>query len=250
MFEAGGLTMKASRTIIPVKNRILAALPDEEYERLRPQLELVTLRQADTIYHPGDAIRYVYFPLDAILSIIVILENGNTVEVCFVGNEGMAGFVIVLESNTSFHQVMVQVEGTAFRMSAEALRRECKQCTPLQTILLRYIMALHVFSTQSVACGRLHTIEERLCRWLLALQDRTERDEFELTQELIAAMLGTQRSGVTLAASALQRAGLISYKRGKITILDREGLEKTSCECYRVVKEQFDRFLSKIEHIV
>lgn len=241
--------MPAAASHIPTKNRILAALPDEEYERLRPRFDTVALEHGKIIYHPGDPIRHVYFPLDAIISIVVILENGATVEVGFVGSEGMAGFPVVLGTNTSFHQVMVQVAGSAVRMSADALRSECSQCTPLQAILLRYAMALHIFSNQSVACNRLHTIEERLCRWLLAMHDRAEEDEFELTQELIAAMLGAQRSGVTLAAGALQRAGLIGYRRGRITILDREGLEQTSCECYRVVKEQFDRFLTKIEHI-
>lgn len=232
-----------------IKNRILAALPDEEYERIRPKLEVVTLENGEVLYHHGDRIRCVYFPNEAVISNVVTLESGATVEVGPVGNEGMAGVSVLLGTDNSFHKVMVQVGGGAVRMNADVLRSECSQCAPLQTILLRYTMARHIFISQSVACNRLHTIEERLCRWLLAMHDRAEEDEFELTQEMIAEMLGTQRSGVTLAAGALQRAGLISYKRGRITILDREGLEDTSCECYRVVKEQFDKFLIKIEHI-
>lgn len=232
-----------------IKNRIIAALPDEEYERIRPKLEVVTLALGEVIYQPGDPIQHVYFPNEAIISSVVTLENGATVEVGPVGNEGMAGVSVLLGTDTSFHKVLVQVDGSAIRMSADVLKSECSQCAPLQTLLLRYVMARHIFISQSVACNRLHTIEERLCRWLLAMHDRAEEEEFELTQEMIAEMLGTQRSGVTLAAGVLQRAGLISYRRGKISILDREGLEQSSCECYKVVKEQFDKFLIKIEHI-
>jgi CRP-like cAMP-binding protein len=232
-----------------IRNRILAALPGEEFQLIRPRLEAVSLTHGEILYHASDPIRHVYFPNDAVISIVVILENGATVEVGPVGNEGMAGFDVVLGANTSFHQVMVQVAGSAVRMSAEVLKKECSQCAPLQAILLRYTMALHIFSSQSIACFRLHTIEERLCRWLLAMDDRAGGGEFELTQEIIAEMLGTQRSGVTLAARALQKAGLIDYTRGRIAILDREGLEEASCECYQVVKEQFDKFLRKIEHI-
>jgi CRP-like cAMP-binding protein len=225
------------------KNRLLAALPAEEYERLVPHLELVSLPVNQVLYEVGEPIEYVYFPHQAIVSLISIMEDGSTVEAGMVGNDGMVGLPVILGGNKTSNQAFVQVAGNGMRMKAELLKSEFNRGGALQNLLLRYTQALLTQVSQGVACNRLHTIEERLARWLLTVQDRLESDQFPLTQEFIAQMLGTRRSGVTVAAGTLSKAGTIRYSRGKITILNQEDLEATSCECYRIIKAEFNRLL-------
>lgn len=227
----------------PIKNRLLAALPDEEYERLVPHLEPVSLPLNQVLYELGVPIEYVYFPQQGIVSLLSVLEDGSTVEAGLVGNDGMVGLPIILGGNKTSNRAFVQVAGNGMRMKAEQLRSEFKRGGVLQSLLLRYTQALLTQVSQGVACNRLHTIEERLARWLLTVQDRVESDQFPLTQEFIAQMLGTRRSGVTVAAGTLSKAGTIRYSRGKITILNQGDLEAISCECYGIIKAEFGRLL-------
>ncbi|MBD1841814.1 Crp/Fnr family transcriptional regulator [Coleofasciculus sp. FACHB-64] len=227
----------------PIKNRLLAALPDEEYERLVPHLEPVSLPLNQVLYELGVPIEYVYFPQQGIVSLLSVLEDGSTVEAGMVGNDGMVGLPIILGGNKTSNRALVQVAGNGMRMKAEQLRSEFKRGGVLQSLLLRYTQALLTQVSQGVACNRLHTIEERLARWLLTVQDRVESDQFPLTQEFIAQMLGTRRSGVTVAAGTLSKAGTIRYSRGKITILNQGDLEAISCECYGIIKAEFGRLL-------
>ncbi|MBD1902612.1 Crp/Fnr family transcriptional regulator [Trichocoleus sp. DQ-A3] len=227
----------------PIKNRLLAALPDEEYERLVPHLEPVSLPLNQVLYELGVPIEYVYFPQQGIVSLLSVLEDGSTVEAGMVGNDGMVGLPIILGGNKTSNRALVQVAGNGMRMKAEQLRSEFKRGGALQSLLLRYTQALLTQVSQGVACNRLHTIEERLARWLLTVQDRVESDQFPLTQEFIAQMLGTRRSGVTVAAGTLSKAGTIRYSRGKITILNQGDLEAISCECYGIIKAEFGRLL-------
>lgn len=226
-----------------IKNRLLATLPAEEYERLVPHLELVSLPLNQIIYQLGEPIEYVYFPHHAIISLLSVLEDGSTVEAGLVGNDGMVGLPVILGGNKTSNQALVQVAGNGMRMKAELLNSEFKRGGALQSLLLRYTQALLTQVSQGVACNRLHTIEERLARWLLTVQDRVESDQFPLTQEFIAQMLGTRRSGVTVAAGTLSKAGTIRYSRGKITIVNQGDLEAIACECYGIIKAEFNRLL-------
>ena len=227
----------------PIKNRLLAALPASEYERLVPHLELVSLPVNKVLYELGEPIEYVYFPHHAIVSLVCVLEDGSTVESGLVGNDGMVGLPVILGGNKTSNRAFVQVAGNGMRMKAEQLYSEFKQGGALQSLLLRYTQALLTQVSQGAACNRLHTLEERLARWLLTVQDRVESDEFPLTQEFIAQMLGTRRSGVTVAAGSLSKAGMIRYSRGKITILNQDDLEAIACECYGIIKTEFSRLL-------
>lgn len=232
----------------PIQNRLLAALPREEYERLLPNLEAVHLPHGKIIYHVGDIVRYAYFLNDGQISMLSITEEGTTIEVAMVGSEGAVGIPIILRSNKTPCEVMVQISvKSAMKVKAEVLRNEFDRGGKFQDLMLRYTQVLLTQITQSAVCNRFHTSEQRLARWLLIANDLVKSDTFCLTHEFIAHMLGTTRTGVTMAAGVLQRARLISYSRGKIMVLDRKGLEASSCECYKVIREEFDHFLDAEE---
>ncbi len=224
-----------------LKNRILAALPAAEYERLLPNLKPVTLEYKQVLYEPNKTIRHVYFPNQGVISMISTVIDRTVVEVGLAGCEGMVCVAVFLGATSTPHQGIVQVEGSALRMKAGLFRDEFKRGGSLQELLLRYTQAHLVQIAQTSVCNRLHRIEERLSRWLLTIHDRVEGDEFLLTQDIISTMLGAPRTGVTKAAGTLQKRQTIRYSRGRITILDRHGLEETACECYWIVKEEFDR---------
>jgi CRP-like cAMP-binding protein len=226
------------------QNQLLAALPETEYQRLVPNLELVSLPLHKVIYEPGEPITHVYFPHQALVSLVSLMEDGSTVEVGLVGNEGMVGLPVIWGGDTTTTKAFVQIADSGSRMKASLLKIEFDRGDQLQTLLLRYMQALHTQISQLAACNRLHMIEGRLARWLLSVHDRMQKDEFPLTQEFIGQMLGTRRAGVSEAAGVLSQAGMIRYTRGKITILDRPKLEATACECYGLVKSEFTRLLS------
>lgn len=226
------------------KNQLLAALPAQEYQRLVPYLEHVVLTTQQVLYDSYEPIEYVYFPIQGLASLLYTMEDGETVEVGLVGHEGIVGLPVILGGMKTTNQAVVQIAGNAMRMEASRLKREFDRGGKLQKILLRYTQALLMLVSQTAACNRLHTLDERLARWLLLVQNRLQSDELPLTQEYISQMLGTRRSGVTVAAGTLQEAGIIRYKRGKITILNQENLEGTACECYRVIQKEFARLLN------
>lgn len=236
--------MPVSTDSVPIQNRLLAALPTHEYQRLVPHLELVKLSLHQIIYEPNEPITHVYFPHQAVVSLVTSMEDGSTIEVGLVGSEGMVGIPVILGGNITNNQAFVQIAGAGMRMDANILKTEFNRSGPLQTLLLRYCQALLTQVSQSAACNRFHTIEERLARWMLLVQDCVGSDELALTQEFIAQMLGTRRSGVTVAAGTLQKAGMLRYTRGRITIVNREVLEATACECYRVISDEFARLLA------
>jgi len=227
----------------PTANRILNQLPPEEYERLSPHLEPVKLSLGDVIHCPQDPVSHVYFPNRGTVSVIAAFADGGGVEVGLVGNEGVFGINVVLGSVTTPHEAIVQLSGDGMRASSDVLRREFKRGGQLQDLLLRYTQAFIVQIAQTAACNKVHPLDGRLARWLLMTCDRATGDELELTHEFMAFMLGTRRAGVTEAAGRLQDAGLIRYRRGRVTVLDRRGLEAASCECYPIVKKEFDHLL-------
>jgi CRP-like cAMP-binding protein len=224
-------------------NRLLAALSDAEYQRLIPHLEYVPLSLKQVLHKRGESIEYVYFPQGAMVSLISTPEEGSTVEVGLVGNEGVVGIPAALGDNIATTTAMVQVAGSSLRMEASLLKIEFGRGGSLQSLLLRYTQALYALASQNAACNRLHQLEERLARWLLLVCDRVESNELPLTHEFISKMLGVRRAGVTEAANSLQQAGLIRYTRGRITILNREELEAASCSCYGIIKGEFARLL-------
>lgn len=224
-------------------NRLLASLPKHEYERLSPHLELVRLTPGKILYNAGDAVRHAYFPKGGMICLLSTTESGRTIEIAMISNEGIAGIPIILRCEAAPYQVMVQLAGNALRIRAGALRAEFDRGGHLQHLLLQYTHTLLMQIAQSAACNRFHTVEERLCRWLLVSRDRVQTDTIRLTQEFLSQMLGTPRSSVTTVAVALQREGLIAYRRGRITILDRSAMESASCECYRRSREGTRRAL-------
>jgi CRP-like cAMP-binding protein len=224
-------------------NNLLASLPEADYERLIPHLKLVSLPVRKVLYEAGERIAQVYFPNKAVVSIITTMEDGSTVEVGLVSNEGMVGMPVILGDNTTTTTAFVQIADSAMQMDADILRSEFNRGTALQSVLLRYVQAVYTQIAQGSACNRLHKLESRLARWLLTVSDRLESDEFPLTQEFISQMLGVRRPGVTEAANILSEAGTIAYRRGQIHILNREALEKTSCECYHIIEDEFARLL-------
>jgi CRP-like cAMP-binding protein len=226
-----------------IQNKLLAALPTDIYGRLQPHLEKVTLTLKQVLYEAGGQINDVYFPHRSLLSLISKLRNGHSIEVGMAGGEGMVSPAAFMGGDTMPYQVLVQGAGDAMKMPAGVLREEFNRGGPLQTILLHYTHALHIQVSQTAACNRVHSLDERLARWLLMSHDRLKSDRMEMTQEFLGAMLGVERSGVTIAAITLQEAELIKYSRGKVTILDRAGLERSSCECYGFVKNLFDDLL-------
>lgn len=236
--------MSVSKVLhIPIENKILAALSTSAYQRLVPHLERVNLPLQQVLYKAGEPITHVYFLNQAIASLVCIQEDGSTVEAGVVSNDGMVGLPVIWGGNSTTTTAFIQVANDGMRMKAEHLIAEFKRGGELQSLLLRYTQALFTQVTQTAACNRLHTIEERLARWLLIVSDRVQSDRFPRTQEFIAQMLGCRRAGVTVAAGILSRAGMISYRRGYITILNREDLENASCECYSIVKNEYARLL-------
>jgi CRP-like cAMP-binding protein len=228
----------------PPQNKILAALPSKEYKRLLPHLTPVSLPSGETLYEANDRIKYVYFVNGAVVSLVTHMEEGTSVEVGLVGNEGMVGLSIVMGDDVSQNHAIVQIPDGAMRMATSQLKKELLRGGQLQTLLLRYSLVLLKQVSQTAACNRNHNLGERLARWLLLCHDRVGGDEIRLTQEFLAQMLGTRRSRVSEAAVILQNTGLIRYSRGVIKILDRKGLEEYVCECYQVVKAEFDRLLN------
>lgn len=232
-----------ARPTEPVGNRLLAALPREEYERLWPQLRQVSFALGEVVYEFGGQLDYVYFPTTSIVSLLYTMENGSSAEMGLTGNDGVVGIALFMGGGTMPNRAVVQSAGDAIRMKARLLQDEFARGGQFQQLLLRYTQALITQISQTAVCNRLHSVEQQLCRWLLLSHDRVKADELIMTQELIADMLGVRREGVTVAAGRLQDAGAISYVRGHIKILDRQKLEETVCECYRVVKNEFDRLL-------
>ena len=224
-------------------NKILAALPESEYQTIAPHLKPVDLTSGEIISEPNQSITEIYFPQRAMISLVSIMMDGSTTEIGLVGNEGMVGLPAILGGDSTISCSIVQVSGTALQIPADIIQREFLRGGRLQQILLLYIQASLTQVSQTAACNRQHRIEERLARWLLSVLDCVRQNELHLTQEFIANMLGTRRSGVTVAAGTLQQAGIIRYSRGKITILDRQALEDTSCECYRTIQREFIRLL-------
>jgi CRP-like cAMP-binding protein len=225
------------------KNRLLGALPTEEFERLQPHLEIVMLEVQDFIYERDVPIEYVYFPIDCVTSTMATMNDGRMVEVGTIGNEGMDGLPVFLGAQTAPLTSFCQVRGEAARMKADALRSEVRPDDRLHDLLRRFTEATLVFAAQSSACNRLHSVEKRCSRWILHTHDRVGRDDFYLTQEFLSQMLGVRRASVSEVASALQSEGLISYSRGRLRILDRSGLEAVTCECHSVITSEFDRLL-------
>ena len=230
----------------PRQNHLLNALPAGDYERLAPFLELVPMRLGDVLYEPGIRMRYVYFPTTSIVSLLYVMEDGASAEIGIVGNEGILGISLFMGGETTPSRAVVQSAGFGYRLRAPLLKEEFNRAGPVLRLLLRYTQALITQMTQTAVCNRHHSIEQQLCRWLLLSLDRLSSSSLTMTQELIANMLGVRREGVTVAARNLQRAGLIRYNRGRIDVLDRPGLETAVCECYAVVKAEFERLLSDI----
>ena len=227
----------------PRQNHLLAALPTPESERLYPQLELVPLPLGDVLYESGDQLQYVYFPTDSIVSLLYVMADGASAEIAVVGNEGLIGIALFMGGETTPNRAVVQSAGHAYRLKGQLLKEEFNRAGELQHLLLRYTQALLTQMSQTAVCNRHHSVDQQLCRWLLLSMDRLPSKELGMTQELIANMLGVRREGVNEAAGKLQNAGLIHYSRGHITVLDRPRLEKRACECYQVVKTEFDRLL-------
>jgi CRP-like cAMP-binding protein len=231
-------------TINYKSNLILSALPKQAYERLASHLEYVGLPLGKVLYDPEEPIRHAYFPLRGAVSIVTVLRDGGSVEAGVIGNEGMVGFPIILGTNTEFNRrAQVQLSGSGLKVRAGALQGEFRRGEQLHDLLLNYLHAFITQISQTAACNRMHRLEERLARWLLACQDRLNSDELELTQEFIAEMLGVRRAGVSVATTQLQERGLIGHKRGRIQIKDRLGLEATSCECYSIVRQDYERLI-------
>ncbi len=226
-------------------NWLLDALSSEDYERLRPKLKRVSLAVKEMIYEPHLPIPYIYFPISGVTSILTTMEDGRAAEVGTVGNEGMLGLPVFLGSDRSSGISFSQVPGESLRMEADAFRAEIKQSGTLLQILHRYTQALFTQVSQSAACNMLHSVDQRCARWLLMTHDRVNADEFVLPQEFLAAMLGVRRAGVTGIAGKLQKAGLIHYHRSRMTIVDRKGLEAASCECYRVIYNEYNRLIRR-----
>jgi CRP-like cAMP-binding protein len=235
--------MNTTQVATPTGNRLLDALSEQDFRHLAPHLEPVPLVLGQILYQPQQHIEYVYFPQRGTVSLINILEDGSMVEVGMIGGEGMAGTPLVLASKTSPHQAIVQIPDGALRMRAEVFINQLEQIPHLNELLLRYTQALMIQIAQTAACNCIHSVEERLARWLLQTQDRAQSDFLDLTQDFLSAMLGVRRASVSVAAGALQGAGVIKYKRGKITVVDREALEEISCECYRATNAEYDRLL-------
>jgi len=230
----------------PTDNKLLAALPHADYVRLLPRLTLVDLPLGKAVYESGLAFTNVYFPITCIVSLLYVLESGASAEISVVGNEGIVGIALFMGGESMPNRAIVQSAGRAYRLDGAALRLEFSRSGAFQHLLMRYTLSLFSQMAQTAVCNRHHSVDQQLCRWLLLSHDRLCGDELIMTQELIADMLGVRREGVNEAAGKLQSSGLIRYSRGRITILDRPGLEARVCECYAVVKKEFNRLLPDI----
>jgi CRP-like cAMP-binding protein len=227
----------------PAENHLLAALPDAQWRRWRPYLERVEMPLSQVLYESGGTLSHVYFPTTAIVSLLYVMENGASTEVAVVGNEGIVGVSLFMGGDSTSSRAVVQSAGQGFRLKARIMKEDFDRAGPVLHLLLRYTQALITQMSQRAVCNRHHSLDQQLCRWLLLSLDRLRGNELVMTQELIASMLGVRREGVTEGALKLQQAGLIRYARGHITVLDRAGIEKRSCECYSVVKKEYDRLL-------
>ncbi|MHC5758278.1 Crp/Fnr family transcriptional regulator [Nostoc sp.] len=224
-------------------NKLLAALPDSDYQRLIPHMKLVPLSNRQVLYQTGEPITQVYFPNKAVVSIVTTMEDGSTVKVGLVSNEGMVGMPVILGNNTTITTAFVQIPDTAMQIDADILKSEFNRGAALQTVLLHYVQRVYTQILQESACNRFHQLEERLASWLLTVSDRLESKEFLLTQEFISQMLDVNSAAVTEAAKTLSQAGIIAYHRGQIKILNREALKKISCECYQIIEDEFGGIL-------
>lgn len=232
----------------PNQNRLLAALPTEEFNRLAPSLELVLMPLGKILYAPGELLPHAYFPTTAVVSLHYMTESGASAETAGVGNEGVVGVSLFMGGNTTSSSAVVVIAGHAYRLERHLLMQEFERADLLQRLLLRYTQALMTQMAQMAVCNRYHSLDEQLCRWLLLTIDRQSTQDLSMTQELIANMLGVRRESITEAAGNLQRAGFISYRRGHIAVLDRVGLEGQVCECYGVVKNEMNRLLSDVQY--
>jgi CRP-like cAMP-binding protein len=230
----------ADRQRVARRNKILAALPKAEFDQLLPKMESVQLNLNEVLFRPGDRIKHVYFLTDGIVSLLTILESGTTIEVAVIGSEGIAGLSVIMGVDKATNQALVQATGHAFRLPTDELRARFNKNLGLRSLLMRYTHVLLTMVSQNAACNQMHTVEERLARWLLLTHDRVGKNDFEFTQEFMSHMLAVRRAGVSVAANTLRRAGLIDYQRGGITVLNRPGLEEASCECYRTIEAQSD----------
>jgi CRP-like cAMP-binding protein len=225
------------------ENRLLNALPEDDYARLEPHLQRIEMPLGEVIYEPDVQLRHVYFPTTSIVSLLYVMADGASAEIAVVGNEGILGISLFMGGETTTSRAVVQSAGHGYRLNAKLLKEEFQRSGPMLHLLLRYTQALITQMAQTAVCNRHHSIDQQLCRWLLLSLDRLQSNELSMTQELIANMLGVRREGVTEAAGKLQDSGLIEYRRGRITVLDRPGLEARCCECYQVVKTECDRLL-------
>jgi len=230
-------------TSSPVQNHLLAYLPAAEQQRWFPKLECVDMPLGQVMYEAGVTLKYVYFPTTAIVSLLGVMENGASAEIAVVGNEGIVGVSLFMGGDSTPSRGVVQSAGKGYRLAAQLMKNEFNKAGPVLHLLLRYTQALITQMSQTAVCNRHHSLDQQLCRWLLLSLDRLQGNELVMTQELIANMLGVRREGVTEGALKLQKAGLIRYVRGHITVLDRKGLERRSCECYAVVKREYVRLL-------
>jgi CRP-like cAMP-binding protein len=227
----------------PTENYLLAALPDAEWQRWLPQLERVEMPLGQVLYESGGTLSHVYFPTTAIVSLLYVMENGASAEIAVVGNEGIVGISLFMGGDSTSSRAVVQSAGLGLRLKAQIMKDDFNRAGPVLHLLLRYTQALITQMAQTAVCNRHHSLDQQLCRWLLLSLDRLQGNELVMTQELIANMLGVRREGVTEGALKLQQAGLIRYARGHISVLDRNGLQRRSCECYAVVKKEYDRLL-------
>ena len=229
----------------PKKNQLLAALPDAEWQRWLPQIEWVALPLGHVLYESGSTLSHVYFPTTAIVSLLYVTDNGSSAEIAVVGNEGLVGISLFMGGESTPSRAVVQSAGDGFRLKASLMLQEFNRAGPVLHLLLRYTQALITQMAQTAVCNRHHSLDQQLCRWLLLSLDRLDGNELVMTQEMIANMLGVRREGVTTAARMLQDAGLIRYTRGRISVVDRPGMEQRTCECYSVVKIEYDRLLPR-----
>ena len=225
------------------QNHLLSALPIADYKRLMAQLELVHLPQGKVLCEAGAALNFVYFPSTAIISLVYVTEDGGCAETAVIGNEGVLGVSVIMGAESTPSQAVVQTAGAAYRLSKQLLKQEFERSSAVRQVLLRYTQALITHMAQTAVCNRHHSVDQQLCRWLLLNLDRTASNVLAMTHESIANKLGVRREGITDAAGKLRSAGIINYNRGQITVLDRERLEERSCECYAVVKDEFDRLI-------
>jgi len=241
------LTATATTAIADInQNKLLAALPADELAQFAEHLQLVPMALGQMLYEPGGQLQHAYFPATSIVSLHYVTESGASTEIAGVGNEGMVGIALFMGGDTTPSSAVVQTAGAAYRLDRHIFMRELERLGGLRALMLRYTQALITQMAQTAVCNRRHSVEQQLCRWLLMTLDRVPSGRLVMTQELVASMLGVRREGITEAAGALQDAGLISYRRGHISVLGREGLEKRSCECYGVVKKEIDRLLCDV----